>query len=182
MGSTLRICCLLAALSCSTAESRLQAPAIEDFYCENSYTNFAWGYQHRGRYVDGQGRVFAFGGESSSSSVAPWAPSRPETPTQQELEQKYSHNRRQVGTVDAKDLTRVRRWLAEARHGSLSKKVQRGADRGASSRACWIRGAGSDRYQQVELDVTGDWTYTNSAPAAGELVRWLVSVTKKEEG
>jgi hypothetical protein len=51
---------VLAALASSTVASAPESPAIEDFYCEASYINFAHGYQHKGHYVDGRGRVFRF--------------------------------------------------------------------------------------------------------------------------
>ena len=157
-----------------------QSPAVTDFYCENSYTNFAMGYQHAGTYVDGQGRVFAFGSESSDPTVKPWQPKQPDSPTQAELEAKYKHDRRQVGTIDARKLTEVRRWLADARNGSLSKKAQRGADKGSIASQCWIREGSPDGYHEVELAVDGDWNYRNTAPAAAELTRWLQSLMKKK--
>ena len=171
--------CLVAGIICSRAEGLVsQSYSIDDFYCENSYTNFAWGYQHRGRYVDGQGRVFAFGSESSDVSAKASPPAQSDSLTQQELEQKYSHGRRQVGTVNAQSLNDARRWLSDARSGSLSPKVRRAFDMGTGASSCWIREAGTERYRTIELAVDGDWRYRNTAPAAGELVRWLESVTK----
>jgi len=61
------------------------------------------------------------------------------------------------------------------------KKVQKGADMGASASACWVREAGSGGYREIELEVSGDWSYKNTAPAARKLVRWLASVAKNKE-
>jgi len=170
-----------AAIWCAlVARVSSQPTAVSDFYCENSYTNFAAGYQHSGTYVDGQGRVFAFGSESPDSTVKPWQPKQPDLPTQQELEAKYNHDRHQVGTIDAATLTQVRRWLADARNGSLSKKAQRGADRGSIASQCWIREGSRDGYREIELAIDGDWSYTNTTPAAAELTRWLQSLAKKK--
>jgi hypothetical protein len=175
MRRTTRLCCLLGAVSCSAAGGP-QSPPIEDFYCETSYTNFAWGYQHHGTYVDGQGRIFAFGSESPDTRGRQWAPKQPDAPIQQELEDKYSLNRHQRGTVEAQKIVEVRGWLAAARSGSLSKKVQKGADMGSSASVCWVREAGGGHYQLIELEVSGDWSYRNTAAAAAELARWLASV------
>jgi hypothetical protein len=37
-----------------------QDPIVQRFVCERSYTNFAWGYQHAGIYVDRAGGVYRF--------------------------------------------------------------------------------------------------------------------------
>lgn len=172
---------LRAVIACAViAPVSSQPMAVSDFYCEHSYTNFATGYQHVGTYVDGQGRVFAFGSESSDAAVKPWQPKQPDSPTRQEVEVKYSHDRRQVGTIDAERLTAVRRWLADARTGSLSKKTQRGADMGSTASQCWIREGSREDYRSIELAVDGDWSYRNTAPAAAELTRWLQSLAKKK--
>ena len=90
------------------------------------------------------------------------------------------HDRRQVGTIDAQKLSEVRRWLADARKRSLSKKAQRGADRGSIASQCWIREGSGDGYREVELAVDGDWHYRNTAPAAAELTRWLQTLVKEK--
>jgi hypothetical protein len=107
--------------------------------------------------------------------VEPWQPAEWGSPTQHELEAKFHHNRQQTGVIDGPQLSQVRHWLADARHGSLTKKVQQGADRGSEVSACWIREAGSEGYRRIELVVLGDFSYRNTSPAAADLDRWLRS-------
>ena len=70
---------------------------------------------------------------------------------------------------------RITRLNRSCGSGPLSKKVRKGADMGSIATACWVRDAASDRYREIELEVRGDWSYMNTAPAAAELTRWLAS-------
>jgi hypothetical protein len=179
---SVRVGLMLATAACAPSAGMVSAQPVDDFYCENSYTNFATGYQHHGTYVDSRGQVFAFGSASSGPGAIPWQPKHPESPTREELEEKYSHDRRPIGSVDARTLTEVRGWIGKARAGTLSKKVQRGADMGTAASQCWVSDAGKNAFRPVELAVDGDWSYSNTSPAAAELVRWLKTVSTTKPG
>jgi hypothetical protein len=144
------------------------------FVCERSYTNFAWGYQHSGIFVDREGRVYRF---SDRTDVLRRPPQRPDL-TEAEMDQNYGAERQLVRTVSSDELLAMYRLIPAAAKGHHSKRVSAGADRGASVSACYVFDAAEKRYRKVELAVAGDWEYRNLAPEAQELAVWLASLAR----
>ena len=144
----------------------------QKFLCERSYTNFAWGYQHSGTYVDNEARVYRY---SARRQVAPKQES---VVTEAELEEKYSQGRTLLRTVPPDDIDRMRRLIADASKGPYSEKVQRGADAGATVSSCYVYDGNGKTYREIELDVRGDWSYRNVSPAARQLTEWLTAISK----
>jgi hypothetical protein len=143
---------------------------VQKFLCERSYTNFAWGFQHRGIYVDGRGTVYSYAYQRGEK---PWSRGRDAMLTEQALEEKYRHSRKVVGAVDPRELQEKVRLIGVASQGEYSERVQRGADQGGTASLCYLYDAVTDRYRPVELKVEGDWNSENLSPSAKELVRWL---------
>jgi hypothetical protein len=142
-------------------------------YCERSYTNFAWGYQHNGIYVDAEGNLYSYNYQRSDK---PWSPKQAEAPTTQELEDKYSHSRKLLRKIEPQEWQAKLKLLAEASNGKMSERKQRGADMGANVCRCYVLDEANNRYKEVELRVQGDWSYENLAPSAKELAAWLKSL------
>lgn len=142
----------------------------QKFLFETSYTNFAWGYQHRGTYIDNQGNVYEFAYKPGDKH---WQPQQPDSLTERELEEQYSHGRKLIRTIERKELLEKYRLIEKAAKGEFSKRVSRGADMGAYVSSCYLYDEHTGRYRRVELRVTGDWSYENLSPAAGELADWL---------
>ncbi len=144
----------------------------QKIFCEKSYTNFAWGYQHGGMYVDPRGNLYSY---ASAAGDKPWS-SETDLPTEQELERKYSRGRKLIRKIDPRELREKFRLVEPAKKGQFSKRVQQGADRGESVSRCYLFDAATGRYKEVELKVEGDWSYENLAPSGRELARWLESL------
>ncbi len=168
--------CAYANLDGSTQSSTQQT--AQRIFCERSYTNFAWGFQHRGIYVDSEGDVFRYEYQRDDRV---WSPKQPDSPTEQELEDKYNHGRKAIGKVGPQELHEKYRLVEPASRGRLSKHVQRGADQGESVSRCYLLDAAAGRYKEVELKVAGDWSYENPAPSAKELTKWLESLEASKE-
>src|SRR4051812_9538504 len=83
------------------------------FLCERSYTNFAWGYQSSGIYIDTNGHVFRFDARTRPPSSLPPTDSIPHD----ELEARYAQNRTQTAVVSPDKLTSVRAQVAVAANG-----------------------------------------------------------------
>jgi hypothetical protein len=149
-------------------------PALveQKFLCEQSHTNFAWGYQHSGTYVDREARVYRYKAERQV------APKQEGAVTEAELEAKYSQGRTLLRTVPPDDIARMRRLIVDASKGSYSEKVQRGADAGARVSSCYLYDGNTKTYREIELDVRGDWSYRNVSPAARQLTEWLTAISK----
>ncbi|RPI24247.1 MAG: hypothetical protein EHM61_17625 [Acidobacteria bacterium] len=150
-----------------------QAPRSR-FFCEQSFVNFAWGYVHKGIYVDDKGGVYRFAYRPGSK---PWQPERGDAPTAQELEEKYSHGRELITTVSAEQLETVRRWIEDARKGQLSDPRHTAFDAGSVLTCCYVFDDSTSRYSLLVLKQEGDYTRENGSPGAVKLTRWLTSLT-----
>jgi hypothetical protein len=148
---------------------------VQRFVCERSYSNYAWGYQHSGIYVDRSGDVYRF---SVRDGILPRLPS---SPTEAEMTAKYGQSPTLIGTVPAGDLLAMFRLIAAAAKGKQSERVSASRDRGALVSSCYLFDAIEKRYREVELDVQGDWKYRNLAPEAVTLTKWLASLDRPLE-
>lgn len=145
----------------------------QKFLFESSYTNHAWGYQHDGIYIDNQGNVYRYAYQKGDK---PWLP-QSNSFTEQELEEKYSHGRKLVKTIDSKELLEKYRLIGQASKERYSKRLGGGADQGAIVSSCYVYDEATGSYKAIELGVEGDWTYENLSPVARELAEWLESLS-----
>jgi hypothetical protein len=125
----------------------------QKFLFERSSTNFAWGYHHAGIYLDNQGNVYRYAYQTGEK---PWSPQQADSFTEQELEERYSHGRKLLRTINWKDLLEKYRLIGQASKGRYSKRVQRGADQGAFVSICYVYDEATGRYKKIELRVKGD--------------------------
>src|SRR5207237_106692 len=98
--------------------------------------------------------------------------------TEEELEAEYSQGRSLVRTVTAQELAKIVPLIEAASRGSYSDRERRGADQGATVTLCYTYDPTTKRYRQVELEVSGDWSYRNLSPGAQQLTRWLTSIVR----
>ena len=145
----------------------------QHFLFEKSYTNFAWGYQHRGIYVDGRGDIYSY--QYGPQNTQPTPPNG-EIITDQSLETKYNANRKLIGKVEPRLLQEMTARIRPASLGKQSERVSQGADMGSTQRLAYLWIPQTGTYRKVELRVTGDWAYHNLSPAARELADWLDSL------
>jgi len=166
--------CSALILPCNQSQPSLSGQIMKQkFLFERSYTNFAWGYQHAGIYLDNQGNVYSYAYQMGEK---PWSPQQADSFTEPELEERYSHGRKLVRTIDSKELLEKYRLIGQASKGQYSKRLQRGADQGAYVSSCYVYDEATGRYKEIELRVKGDWNYENLSPAARELAEWLESL------
>ncbi|UCH63285.1 MAG: hypothetical protein JSU77_02190 [Fidelibacterota bacterium] len=137
---------------------------------EFQYINHAWGYQHSGSYIDGEGKVTSY---QYTASDTHWAPADLNHPTEEELQDKYSHSPQEVKVIDPDTLIAKYGLIEEAAAGTYSDSLSLGADMGAYAYICYVYQPDTDRYDAVVLRLWGDWCYENLSPAAGKLAQWL---------
>jgi hypothetical protein len=166
------ICSIDAQSSKPVDDRGVPASVEQKFLCERSYTNFAWGYQHSGTYVDNDARVYRYKAERQVT------PKHDGALTEAELEAKHSQGRTLLRTVPPEDIARMRRLIVDASKGPYSEKVQRGADAGATVISCYLYDETAKTYSEIELDVRGDWSYRNVSPAARQLTEWVTAISK----
>lgn len=151
---------------------------VQRFLCERSYTNFAWGYQHNGIFVDREGHVYRFDIPRTRLKDQPTGPAY----TEAELETKYGPSPTVIRTVPREELLEMIRLIPSAARGTYSARTSAGADRGALVSACYVFDADTGLYREVELDVKGDWEYRNLSPEAQKLAAWLESLVPARLG
>jgi hypothetical protein len=155
--------------------SRVSVEQISQrFVCERSYTNFAWGYQHGGIFVDHDGGVYRFAVRGTSRL----APASTDGLDEAELEAKFGPDRTLLRTVSKDELLAMFRLIPAAAKGRNSERVSVSRDRGALVSACYSFDAKKRRYRLIELDVKGDWEYRNLAPEAHKLAEWLATLDR----
>ena len=155
--------------------SQKESPTLntQKVYCERSYTNFAWGYQHNGVYIDAEGNLYSY---KYQPKEKPWSPKQGDTPTAEELEDKYSHGRKLLQKIEPQEWQAKLKLLTSASQGPMSKRKQSGADMGSNVCRCYVFDEATSRYKDVPLRVQGDWSYENLAPSAKALADWLESL------
>lgn len=145
---------------------------VQRFVCERSYTNFAWGYQHGGIFVDRDGRVHRF----AVRGTARLAPASTDGLDEAELEAKFGPGPTLLRTVPKDELLAMFRLIPAAAKGRNSEAASVSRDSGAFVSACYLFDTKTQRYRRIELDVKGDWEYRNLAPEAHQLVTWLAAL------
>jgi hypothetical protein len=168
------IAALVPLLAQGAAQPATSRVVPQRFVCERSHTNFAWGYRHAGVFVDGTGAIYSF------STVKHHArdPKTPAGLTEGDMEAKYGPAKL-VGTVPAERLLAMYRLIPAAAKGRQSRRTSFAFDFGSLVSSCYVFDAAAGRYQEVELDVKGDWAYHNLAPEAKTLASWLVSLEQR---
>lgn len=148
-----------------TDTNGIVAPAV---LFEYEYVNYAWNYQHNGWIIDSHGMIHSF---------------------RQPKDWKYAdsagfisasdmyHNLKQTdsvtGRIDSATLYNKIKLIKPASQGLITEKVNTANDAGSAKLCAFIYDKSKDRYKEVFLAVSGDFTSVNTSKEARELVEWL---------
>lgn len=97
-----------------TAPASETSSAAQPFFCERSYTNHAWSYQHRGVYVDAAGEVFSF---RHGRDDQPLLRVPADSLTERALLARYAPGRARVGGVPVAEMAERRAQVPRAPRG-----------------------------------------------------------------
>jgi len=163
---TILLTILMALGSCG--ENEYDPPESQPVYFEYNYINFAWGYQHHGWLIDGNGFVRYFESPDSfrtadSSGYI----------TLEDLEFNLGQTDSIIDQVDRKELEEYVDCISGAASGEIGELKNIAADAGTSVLTCYRYDGSRDRYQQVFLAQSGDWEQFNLSAEAEKLVTWL---------
>jgi hypothetical protein len=152
------------------AQSKPAPPVVstQKFLCEQTYMNFAWGFQSSGLYIDADGGVYAFTPQRGKGN-------EPETLSEEELTARYATGRRLLRTLPAAQVAEMAALIPQTAKGPYSPRKQEGADMGGKVTSCYVFEATSQRYRPIMLTTTGDWSNRNLSPAAARLANWVES-------
>ncbi len=109
-----------------------------------------------------------------------WPLSKDGTYTEEELLEKYSHDKNLIATVKQREVNTKRKLILKASEGAYSERIRRGADQGTYASTCYLYDAATVKYREVTLRTTGDQRYENLSEEAKTLLAWLDSLAAKQ--
>jgi hypothetical protein len=149
----------------------------QEIYCfEVSYENNAWGFQHRGLFIDSNGDVFTYDVSSDRSDEYS------ETDTEYSestLTKKFSTESEYKENIPPSTLQEMKDKIASANNGTLGDPISNANDAGIWRYKAFIYNSDNKTYKSVLLYQTGDVKITNSSSEAEELKNWLESIAMK---
>ena len=132
--------------------------STETIFLENSYINYAWGFQYNGKVICDSGNIYSF---SKSDRVAYVSAS-----TDLETLNNYilSGDTKFVGRVNDKDLKTMKEY-AKTIDNNYTETASGGNDMGANVISIW----NYDKNEKTLLKETGDWNKENTSENAKKL-------------
>jgi len=146
----------------------------EKIIFEVEYTNWAWGYQHFGYFIDTTGDVHSY--DLGTSNITLYDTSF-DYYSEEYLRAKFNHADTLRRTVNHDSL----RWSYTLARlvlpGPYSDRTNIGADMGSISYYVYLYDPVVTKYHKILLSQEGDWTFYNTQESAMVLVPWLKRVT-----
>jgi hypothetical protein len=158
------------------AQDKSERSGEQQIICERTYINFAFGRVHRGIYVDREGNVYSYAYQRRDQ---PWRSGKDGTYTEEELLEKYDHDKKLIANVNLKEVAAKRELTLKASTGAYSKRIRRGADQGTYTSTCYLHDAATAKYRGITLKKSGDENYENLSEEAKTLSAWLDSLAPK---
>jgi hypothetical protein len=176
------------ASSCThSGKSAPQAPISQRVLFQQSFVNYAWGYQNRGWFVDNQGTMKAY----RVTNAEYWV--RPDSGyiSVDDLLSNYAQADRIIYEIPANELRQKYGLIASAASGEISERSRSAYDAGLVQFSCYWWNPDRGMFKEILLSLSGDWSQNNLSPAAMELDSWLkrlnqiyadsLAATNKEE-
>ena len=166
-----RLSFLLICALCGCQEPRPEKEIVQNILFETNHVSSGWGALYNGSYIDSDGGLYHFQYEAEDK---PWKPGSTGRYKEQELLEKYAHNRTSLGTINADAVLRMFQLIDEAANGPYSEREFIMEDAGISTLIAYRYETETQAYIPVVLLVTGDYTERNLSDAGIELTKWLV--------
>ncbi len=154
----------------------MERRASQQIICEKRYINFAFGRVHRGIYIDREGNIYSYAYQRGDKA---WRQSSDYTYTEEELLEKYDHEKKLIATVKQKEVNAKRELILKASTGAYSERIRRGADQGTYASTCYLYDAATGKYRGITLRKSGDENYENLSEEAKTLSAWLDTLAPK---
>jgi hypothetical protein len=135
------------------------------------YSNYAWGVQSFGWFIDREGKV------KSYNLPVKWnIPDSLGFITSEALEENYSLASQLVYEVRSNELENKFQAVIKLDNNSLSEESPKAFDAGIASFYCYLWRPEKSMYERVLLASTGDWEQYNTDPEAKKVVVWLINL------
>ncbi len=168
---------LMMLAGCSMLENSISLNHQNIFF-EVEYENYAWGYQHRGFYINNDGEVHKYEYEFNAE---PWQSNPDNYYSEAELLKKYAPNDSLTQTISLKVVAEKIELIIPAMQSKYSDSARVAADAGALRYICYYYDSVTKEYLQIILAQEGDWEFKKESEAADGLIKWLkyVQLTNK---
>lgn len=138
---------------------------------QSEYTNHAWGYNHQGWMLDSSGQVRRF------QKTAPWVfPDSLGYISEKDMDKNLSECDSVLQRISYDEFLRYSSKAIKCVDGPLTTPKNTMADAGEHIYAFYRYEADRKRYKRTILSMTGDWSQTNLAPDAREIVDWMTNI------
>ncbi|MCK4745680.1 MAG: hypothetical protein KAT15_01525 [Bacteroidales bacterium] len=158
----------MALLPVACEELTYDAPEDQPVFFEYNYINHAWGYQHHGWLIDGEGYVRYYNLPESYRF-----PDSTGYLSLEDLEHNIGLTDSVIEQVDGAELEKYRNYIPGAAKGEIGESSNVAADAGTSMLSCYLYDIHEDAYRKVFLAQSGDWEQFNLSEDAEKLVDWL---------
>ena len=158
------------ASSCAHTGNKAAQDAISQrVLFQQSFVNYAWGYQNRGWFVDNRGTMKAY----RVTDAEYWV--RPDSGyiSVDDLISNYSLGDKIIYTIPDKELRQKYGLIGAAASGEISERTRSAYDAGLVQFSCFWWDKERGLFKEVLLSLSGDWEQVNLDPAAIELDNWL---------
>jgi len=135
-----------------------------------SHVNHAWGYRHKGYYVDGRGYIYSY-----DHSGEKWQYEENKELDSNTLASKYK-NRKLFAKIESKELAKYINMTGGASRGEISPPVDQCNDFGYIRYTAFTFDSGMAIYTPVKIFQAGDKAWQNNASEAKQIYRWLNSI------
>jgi hypothetical protein len=154
--------------SCELTDEKLTTS--QPIYFEYSYINFAWGYQHHGWVIDGDGNI------KSYNLPDDWRePDSTGFIQEDDLLFNIEQTDSIVGVIDSTELMEKAALIPGAKNGKITNPVNIAADAGSASLYGYYYNSDEEAYEKIFLAASGDFSSHNESDEGKELVVWLRS-------
>lgn len=145
-------------------------------YFQFEYFNLAWGYQHRGFFIDGEGNIMGFEFPLTDSTKVWTNHYNTDLYTETELKDNFAHATEFLGEVDIEDLLPKVNRIPDIDLNDLSERVNQTIDGGTFGLYAYLWNSDEEKYLKILLESRGDSGQKNESSAARSIVNWLTNV------
>lgn len=154
--------------------SQPEEESVQKLLFEINFTQGNWGPPYNGYYIDSEGGLYRF---QYAAADEPWEPGSTERFTEQELQEKYAHNRTSLGTINAGTLSNMIQLIDAAAQGPYCDEGLISENGIIMSYIAYRFEPETQAYTPVMLWVLGNGGLRNLSDGAVDLSEWLAQVT-----
>ncbi|OGC96482.1 MAG: hypothetical protein A2W25_14950 [candidate division Zixibacteria bacterium RBG_16_53_22] len=147
---------------------------------QQSFVNYAWGYQNRGWFIDRDGYMKAYHVAGQGEQWHRALETGPDSGyiAQAGLEENYARSDRVIFRIPRNELNEKYGLISRAADGPYSPRARSAYDAGAVMFCAYLLDKDRGMYRQVLLSLSGDFSQFNENPDSQELEKWLMGLNR----